>query len=110
LPQEVQFINAPILESDNNLNRYWSDKKMSTLKERLDRIKASFLKSAPAEAIAVMDRATEELRASDILSHIPTPGSRLPDFELPDSKGQLVRSSELLGQGPLILSFYRGLW
>jgi len=83
---------------------------MSTLQERLDRVKADFLKNVPAQAKAVIDRTTEELRASGIAARIPAPGSPLPAFELADSEGRLVRSSELLGKGPLIVSFYRGLW
>ena len=83
---------------------------MSTLQERLDRIKASFEKKVPAEAKAIIVSATNELRASGILSRIPTPGSPLTAFELPDTEGQPVRSAELLDRGPLILSFYRGLW
>ena len=83
---------------------------MSTLQERLDRVKAGFLKQVPAEAKAIMDRADEELRASGILSRIPAPGSPLPAFELPDTEGGLVRSSALLAQGPLVATFYRGLW
>ncbi len=83
---------------------------MSTLKERLDRLRRGFAETAPAEAKAIMARTTDELRASGILSRLPTPGSQLPAFELPDSEGQLVRSRDLLAKGPLILTFYRGLW
>ena len=83
---------------------------MSTLKERLDRIKAGFLKEVPADAKAVMERAEEELRASGIMSRIPVAGNRLPDFELSDSDGGTVRSSDLLSRGPLVLTFYRGVW
>ncbi|MDH3283630.1 MAG: hypothetical protein OEQ13_02730 [Acidobacteriota bacterium] len=83
---------------------------MSTLQDRLDRIRASFAEQAPAEAREVMGRATDDLRASGIISRIPTSGSPLPAFELPDTGGQLVRSDDLLGRGPLILSFYRGVW
>lgn len=37
-------------------------------------------------------------------------GRRLPDLELPDHQGTLVRLSALAGQFPLVLSFYRGYW
>ena len=50
---------------------------MSTLADRLERIKASFLKQAPAEAVEVMDRATNELRDSGITSRLPEAGSPL---------------------------------
>jgi hypothetical protein len=83
---------------------------MSTLQERLDRIRAGFEKQAPAEAKAVMHRATEDLQASGILSRIPKVGDSLPDFELPDTEGTTVRSADLLGRGPLVVTYYRGLW
>ena len=62
---------------------------MKTLKQRLDRIRAGFAKQVPAETAAVMHRATDDLRASGILSRIPAPGVELPAFELPDSEGSL---------------------
>jgi hypothetical protein len=83
---------------------------MSTLQERLDRIRAGFAEKAPEAAQAVMHRATEDLRASGILTHIPGPGDALPAFELPDSDGDPVRSAELLAEGPLVLTVYRGVW
>lgn len=83
---------------------------MTTLKERLDRIKTGFLASAPEEAVAIMARAEEELRESGIMSRIPAADSELPAFELPDSAGEPVRSGDLLERGSLVLTFYRGVW
>jgi len=83
---------------------------MSTLKERLDRIKAGFIESAPDEAKAIMSRAAEELRASHILSRIPAPGAPLPAFELPGTDGRPVHSNRLFEKGSLIVTFYRGVW
>jgi hypothetical protein len=83
---------------------------MSTLNERLKRIKENFLKQAPSEAVAIMDRATISLRESGILDRLASVGSRLPAFALVDTAGQRVRSDELLRQGPLVLTFYRGVW
>ena len=83
---------------------------MSTLNERLKRIKENFLKQAPSKAVAIMDRATEALRESGILDRTAGVGSRLPAFDLVDTAGQRVRSDELLRQGPLVLTFYRGVW
>ena len=37
-------------------------------------------------------------------------GERAPDFELPDSRGRLVRLSERLRRGPVVVSFFRGAW
>lgn len=83
---------------------------MGRLRNRLERIKQGFLEQAPAEAVAVMARATEDLRASGIMDRLPTVGTVIPAFELPDVDGALVRSKDLLAQGPLVLTIYRGGW
>ena len=83
---------------------------MSTLAERLDRIRTGFAEKAPAEALAIMSRATAALRATGILERIPAVGSTLPAFELTDTQGAVVRSADLLERGPLVATFYRGLW
>jgi hypothetical protein len=81
-----------------------------SLQDRLQRIKAGFESKAPAEALAVMHRATEDLRNSGILDGIPGAGSALPPFELPDTDGTVVTSAGLLAQGPLVITHYRGVW
>jgi peroxiredoxin len=37
-------------------------------------------------------------------------GDACPDFALMNAEGQLVRLQDLLQHGPLVLSFYRGVW
>jgi peroxiredoxin len=37
-------------------------------------------------------------------------GDRAPEFEFNDRSGKLLRSSDLLRQGPVLLTFYRGAW
>ncbi len=83
---------------------------MSTLNQRLTRIRESFAAQAPEAARAIMSRATADLRASGILSRLAPVGSPLPAFELSDSTGARVRSSELLARGPLVVTVYRGVW
>jgi peroxiredoxin len=58
---------------------------------------------------ALLDAVTETLRDS-ALEQILRPGDRLPDFILPDARGNLVSSDELLARGPLVLIFFRGDW
>jgi len=50
------------------------------------------------------------LRKSDIASHALQVGDTAPDFLLPDAHGRLVSSEHLRGEGPLVVSFYRGGW
>ncbi len=56
---------------------------MSTLRERMDRLRKIFTAQVPAEIKAVISGATEDLCASDILERLPIPGSPLPAVELP---------------------------
>ena len=37
-------------------------------------------------------------------------GDRIPVFTLSDPDGKPVSSAELLAKGPLVISFYRGVW
>lgn len=64
----------------------------------------------PADAQTVMARATEELRLSGILDQVLTVGDRIPDVALPNATGETVSVQQLLTQGPVVISFYRGQW
>lgn len=81
-----------------------------TLQERLDAIRAGFADRAPAEAREVVHRTTQELIDSGLAEAAIGEGDTAPPFELPDSRGEPVDSSELLARGPLVLSFFRGDW
>jgi peroxiredoxin len=39
-----------------------------------------------------------------------TEGAKAPSFEFADREGKLVSSRELLRDGPVVLTFYRGAW
>lgn len=80
------------------------------LQDRLDKMRSEFESRAPAEALAVMHRATTELERSDILNGVLKPGDAAPEFSLPDHEGHPIHSAELLKNGPLVIGFYRGVW
>jgi peroxiredoxin len=67
-------------------------------------------KYVPAEIQAIHARAVEELKESGIAERALQPGSKAPSFELSDHNGKLVRSSDLLAAGPLVICFIRGRW
>jgi peroxiredoxin len=82
-----------------------------SLQDKLDAFKADFEgNKAPADVVAVMRKATADLIASGQADRALKSGARAPDFALPDADGQIVRSSDLLARGPLVLTFYRGVW
>lgn len=81
-----------------------------SLQDKLDKIKKEFESDAPSEALAIMHRATDDLINSGIMERTLKAGDRMPRFTLPNEQGQMVVSSELLLRGPLVLSFYRGVW
>jgi len=90
-------------------------KTMSNLQDRLDEFKKTFESgappyNAPPEAIEVMHRATAELEASGIEAASLKVGDRTPGFTLFSQDPVQVVSSDLLREGPLVVSFFRGHW
>jgi len=80
------------------------------LKQRLETLRKASQTRIPAEAQAIMHRATEDLRRSGILNRVIKVGQKAPGFELKNQRGERVRSEALLAKGPLVVSFYRGVW
>ena len=81
-----------------------------TLAERLDTIRQGADKRIPPDKRAIMHRATADLRASGIMDRVIKVGNRLLTFALQNAFGQEVRSSDLLANGPLVLTVFRGGW
>lgn len=81
-----------------------------TLQEKIDQMKAGIESTIPQEALAVMHRETEALQNSGIMDDVLKKGDMMPEFSLSDQNGETVSSKALLENGPLIVSFYRGVW
>ena len=81
-----------------------------SLQEKLDAHKAKSAGNRKPEVAAALKRGVEELRASGIMNNVLKAGARAPEFTLPNAQGVLVDSKQLLGRGPLVVSFYRGHW
>jgi peroxiredoxin len=86
-----------------------------SLQDRLDAFKADFeggrLAFKPAaEALATMHRATAELVASSQAGRARKAGETAPDFTLTDEDGATISLRELLAEGPLVITFNRGVW
>jgi len=81
-----------------------------SLEKELNAVTENVRQHAPAEVFSVMASDTEKLAASGISERALKPGQRMPSFSLPDATGKTVTSAELLANGPLVISFYRGNW
>ena len=86
-----------------------------TLQATLDAFRADFKAgkppyNAPAHIHPIMERATAELIASGAAQRALKVGDKAPLFSLKDGNGELVSSAQLLAKGPLVLTFYRGVW
>ncbi len=85
------------------------------LQAKLDAFRANFEAggppfNAPAFIHEPMHRATAELIASGAANRALKAGDKAPEFVLPDADGTMISSKELLKRGPLIVTFYRGVW
>lgn len=81
-----------------------------TLKVDLDARRATAKDRFPPEDLAIMRRATEDLRDSGILQRALKTGDAAPEWSLPADHGRTLRSRDLLARAPLILTFFRGIW
>ncbi|HWB32314.1 MAG TPA: peroxiredoxin-like family protein [Acidobacteriaceae bacterium] len=84
---------------------------LSSLQNELDRITQQTRALVQPERLAISERATAELMASNIEDRVLAVGAEAPEFTLPDAlTGKPVRSTDLLALGPLVLKFFRGRW
>ncbi|MBN9458160.1 MAG: AhpC/TSA family protein [Bosea sp.] len=80
------------------------------LKQQLEAFRAEFARTAPEGRVALYEAKIEELRASFAEDKAIGVGDRAPGFALPGIAGRQVVLEDLLRQGPVVLTFYRGGW
>ena len=56
------------------------------------------------------DRIVMRLRSGEAGATAPKVGEAMPPFMLPDGDGCMVGLDDLVGEGPLVVSFNRGHW
>jgi peroxiredoxin len=67
-------------------------------------------KYVPPETQAIHARAVAQLKEKHFAANILPVGAKAPRFDLPDHDGRIVRSSDLVAKGKLVLCFIRGRW
>jgi peroxiredoxin len=83
---------------------------MPHLQDQLDEITANTRTLVQPERLAISERSVEDLFATGIERYILPVGAKAPEFALSDSTGRVVKSTDLLALGPVILNFFRGRW
>lgn len=81
-----------------------------SLQQKLNTMKQESMATKSPEQVKVMLDVTEKLVNSGIADRAIKVGETWPDFSLPDDKEDLVNSNDLTAKGPLVVSFYRGVW
>ena len=81
-----------------------------TLQDQLNAFKEQFKTMAPEGAIEAFGRSTQELIDSGQAERALKAGDKAPDFVLTDSDRGEVALKGLLAKGPVVLTFYRGVW
>ncbi|MGN5134495.1 peroxiredoxin family protein [Aeromonas veronii] len=83
---------------------------MPTLEQKIKEYDAIKRTKVPGDVLAVMEGATEALRASGLGQGAFVTGDQFPDFTLPDQHGVVRPLSHYLAEGPVVLNIYRGGW
>lgn len=81
-----------------------------SLEEKLAGLREASAKKHPPERRAIMAGATQALRDSGALENAPQVGDALAPFSLSNAQGVEIHSEDLLSQGPLVLTVFRGVW
>ena len=82
----------------------------STLADQIAAFKVNMAANVPAEMVAFFNKEIEALARTGIDANALREGTIAPDFTLPNVDGQPVILADLLRQGPVVLTFYRGEW
>ncbi len=80
------------------------------LEEKLGELRQNSKAKFSPEIAEKMNRATKELRESGIMQAAVNVGDKMPVFGLPNMKGDTISSTDLLKNGNLVVTFYRGVW
>jgi peroxiredoxin len=80
------------------------------LQQQIDEFIAEGASWLPTDLLRNLLRPIKQLVTSGAAENALKEGEQAPDLALPDTRGNVVRLSRLLRQGPVVISFYRGAW
>lgn len=79
------------------------------LRSRIKELERTFSPLSPEQA-ELFQRAARELAESGIAECVLKAGALAPEFTLPNAVGYPITLSTALKNGPVVLTFYRGIW
>lgn len=79
-----------------------------SLQEKLDAAEAA--SNSPEDVRALWRAGIEKVEREGVTERARQAGDRAPDFVLPNARGEGVRLRDLLRNGPVVLTWYRGGW
>lgn len=71
---------------------------------------AQFKQALPAELSALIEQGAGEISALDVIERARKVGDAAPAFALSNQRGEPKGLADYLTRGPLVLTFYRGVW
>lgn len=80
------------------------------LTAQLNDLKQQLGREIPREILEEIGQFVQGLAQSGVEKTSCQAGDRIPSFSLPNISGKIVSSAEILSNGPMVLSFYRGAW
>jgi peroxiredoxin len=81
-----------------------------TLKQEIENFQKEMIPNIPKDVLHTLQRTSAELMAKNLEDRALKQGDTIPAFTLPDATGTQVSSEQLLMDGPIVISFYRGGW
>ena len=81
-----------------------------SLTEQLNDLKQQLGQEIPHEILVEIGQFLQGLAQSGIEKTSCQAGNKVPSFVLPNVAGEMVSSEALLAKGPMVISFYRGVW
>jgi len=69
-----------------------------------------FRENLPSDLNALIEQGAGEISALDIVERAKKAGDQMPDFVLRNQHGDSCSLGEYLAKGPLVVTFYRGVW
>lgn len=80
------------------------------LNDQLTERRDASAQNLPQDVHQVMMSETKALKAKALEQHAPKAGDTFPGFTLNNQSGQETKLEDLLLQGPVVVTFYRGGW